>query len=169
MWRTPGLAHWKGELDNCFCESIRVPDFWGSCRVPIVARCCQCIIGCAACFRRWVSNNNTCPHRQSRSFKDLELKGVDDALLIEHETPGSVAAPAHNPARHGSKMMTTLILSPLGATGGHQLCIEQPRCMYTRLQSIHDKHTDKHTDNQSSMGMVTKLHVYVPCTSLLSH
>ena len=36
----------------------------------------------------------------------------------------------------GSKMMTTLILSPLGAIGGHQLCIEQTPLTRIPLTSI---------------------------------
>ncbi len=71
-----------------FVDSIRKVFECVICRSPVknpvVARCCQRIVGCRECVQRWITNNSRCPLWSVSG--DLEeaitLKGIDDWLSV---------------------------------------------------------------------------------------
>ena len=48
-------------------------------RLPVVAPCCQRIIGCGECVQRWILNNSRCPlcSVSGRMMESFGLKGID--------------------------------------------------------------------------------------------
>ena len=68
------------ELQRTFeCVICRSPV-----RNPLVASCCQRIIGCKECVRRWLVSNSRCPlcSVSGRMGEALELKGIDDLVAM---------------------------------------------------------------------------------------
>ena len=57
------------------CVICRMPA-----RSPVVAPCCQRIIGCGQCVQRWILNNSRCPlcSVTGRMTEVFGLKGIDD-------------------------------------------------------------------------------------------
>lgn len=70
-----------------------------TCRKPIVADCCQRVVGCEACVQQWGENNNTCPHCSSELLHPMSLKGIDELLLIASMLEGESTPPAQVQAR----------------------------------------------------------------------
>ena len=60
----------------------------GILRQPIVASCCQRIIGCDQCVNSWLQESTRCPHCSSEtsSIQKFRLRGLEDTLAFLHST-----------------------------------------------------------------------------------
>lgn len=64
---------------------------------PVVARCCQRIVGCRACVERWFTTNTRCPLCSVSGRMDdvIPLKGIDDFVaFFRPESPDLPAVTA---------------------------------------------------------------------------
>ncbi len=52
------------------------------CRKPVVASCCQRLVGCETCVSRWLERSTTCPHCSCTLSNRMHLKGFDETLQL---------------------------------------------------------------------------------------
>lgn len=72
---------------------------------PIVANCCQHLLGCQACVAKWFDESGNCPHCASslNLARRIELKGMDEmlqlaSLICEQKDHGNTESTSTPPA-----------------------------------------------------------------------
>lgn len=62
-----------------FAKSFECIICKSTCKKPMVAECCQRVVGCESCVSRWSDSNNSCPHCSCDLLQRVQLK---DMLLL---------------------------------------------------------------------------------------